>query len=71
MGADWIFLLSFSILLTNFMRDGCRVKLCFPLEGKRFLEHCSLEGMGSEIGGGQVVEVVSSFVPKKQKKHRE
>lgn len=44
------------------------MKFCFPLEGKRFFEHCSLEGMDSEIGGEQVVEVVSSFVSKKQKK---
>lgn len=44
------------------------MKFCFPLEGKRFFEHCSLEGMDSKIGGGQLVEVVSSFVSKKQKK---
>lgn len=67
-GADWIFLLSFSILLTNLIRDGCRVKFCFPLEGKRFFEHCSLEAMESEIGGERVVEVVSSFVSKKTAK---
>jgi len=67
-GADWIFLLSLSILLTNFIRDGCRVKFCFPLEGKRFFEHCSLEGMDSERGGGQGVEGFSSFVSKKEKK---
>lgn len=47
------------------------MKFCFPLEGKRFFEHCSLEGMDSEIGGEQVVEVGSSFVSKKQKKNPE
>lgn len=45
------------------------MKFCFPLEGKRFFEHCSLEGMDSKIDGGQLIEVVSSFVSKKQKKH--
>lgn len=58
------------MLLTNFIRDECRVKFCFPFEGKRAFEHCSLEGMDSEIGGAQVVEVASSFVSEKRKKRR-
>lgn len=69
-GADWIFLLSLSILLTNFIRDGCRVKLCFTLEGKRFFEHCSLEVVDSEICELQGADVVSSFVAKKQNKQK-
>lgn len=69
-GADCIFLLSFSILLTNFIRDGCRVKFCLTLEGKRFFEHCSLEAMHSETCGMEVAEDVSSFASKKQKKQK-
>lgn len=59
------------MLFTSLIRDECRVKFCFPFEGKRAFEHCSLEGMDSEIGGAQVVEVVSSFVSEKQKKKEE
>lgn len=47
------------------------MKFCFPFEGKRAFEHCSLEGMDSEIGGEQVVEVASSFVSEKGKKKGE
>lgn len=46
------------------------MKFCFPFEGKRAFEHCSLGGMDSEIGGEQVVEVASSFISEKQKKRR-
>lgn len=44
------------------------MKFCFPLEGKRAFEHCSLEVMHSEAGGEQLVEVASSFISGKQKK---
>lgn len=58
------------MLFTNFIRDECRVKFCFPFEGKRAFEHCSLGGMDSEIGGAQGVEVASRFVSAKEKKRK-
>lgn len=41
LGAELIFLRSFSMLFTSLIRDGCRVKLGFPRVEKRFLAQFS------------------------------
>lgn len=41
LGAELIFLRSLSMLFTNLIRDGCRVKLGFPRVEKRFLAQFS------------------------------
>lgn len=41
LGAELIFLRSLSILFTNLIRDGCRVKLGFPRVENRFLAQFS------------------------------
>lgn len=43
LGAEFIFLRSLSMLFTNLIREGCRVKFGFPHVEKRFLAQFSFE----------------------------
>jgi hypothetical protein len=53
LGAELIFLRSFSMLFTNLMRDGCRVKLGFPRVEKRFLAQFSFADCSASKEAGR------------------
>lgn len=76
LGAELIFLRSLSMLFTNLIRDGCRVKLGFPRVEKRFLAQfsfadCSaskeavrgMTGLEPENGKGQCVKAQLTRLP--------